>query len=801
MSKQDIEKRLGFAAQGVKAEMAASFEDRQRAAGYKWQVRYTKQLGKTDSNNAMEIDETLAFATESAARKWADTMIKKGWYKGTSGTPEKVLTAKVVPFARPGTKAKMALTIYTVGAKNACYEALANLKALAQLASETNSGWDFHVTVMTDHVKDAIARMETKPTQAATDLDKAVDTLGMLKKIEPKRLNDIQKGSLKQLIGYVAKSLRDARANIKVVTTASRPGVKTKFGRFSTEFEFLANQIKNQPDLAKKNIIVLAKKMGKEVDITRAEFEQLMQYAAKLGMETQVANAHDDVRPGFARAGAKAKMAKRMVVDTITSGNQKHELGYESVTQSLTAGEPPHEWFRPIIRTTNLDTGKSSEKASQPHYTEKSARDWLKNYASSVKPSTDPLYAEYASNREKISKMMTRLAQARNNPELRQKLQAESDKLDARQREVAAQLQKRKSSRPGAKAAFAASDIIVKKDGQYIYYYPEDDDRATFPDDNGKGAYTVKSNRTGKPVSAKTYRSFQEAAAASNEMNEKLPPLKKAKASRPGAKAKMAIRAGNFVKFKYIVAPGDKEFRGKVVRIEGKYAIVDFGITTPAYQEWVQPGQMTRRILVDELVTASRPGAKASVDFDLAESCWEGYEAVGTKKKDGKTVPNCVPKKKASRPGAKAKFATEVGRKGNKSAMISRDATGTWYAYVVQRIETGIGKEEDMLGTMRSYSTEDRAKRAAIKALDTSGFSRPGVKAKFEKEYVLWGLPKGETDAIHQQVLSTQAKTPAQMEDVKKRAAAAGWHSFRVQILDLSKPYKGFSRPGAKAKA
>ena len=84
----------------------------------------------------------------------------------------------------------------------------------------------------------------------------------------------------------------------------------------------------------------------------------------------------------------------------------------------------------------------------------------------------------------------------------------------------------------------------------------------------------------------------------------------------------------------------------------------------------------------------------------------------------------------ASRPGVKAKFATEVGRKGNKSAMISRDATGTWYAYVVQRIETGIGKDEDMLGTMRAYSTEDRAKRAAIKALDTSGFSRPGVKAK-----------------------------------------------------------------------
>ena len=26
--------------------------------------------------------------------------------------------------------------------------------------------------------------------------------------------------------------------------------------------------------------------------------------------------------------------------------------------------------------------------------------------------------------------------------------------------------------------------------------------------------------------------------------------------------------------------------------------------------------------------------------------CWKGYEAIGMKKKGGRTVPNCVPKKK-----------------------------------------------------------------------------------------------------------------------------------------------------------
>jgi len=32
--------------------------------------------------------------------------------------------------------------------------------------------------------------------------------------------------------------------------------------------------------------------------------------------------------------------------------------------------------------------------------------------------------------------------------------------------------------------------------------------------------------------------------------------------------------------------------------------------------------------------------------FGLEDACWEGYEAVGTKQQDGRTVPNCVPMSK-----------------------------------------------------------------------------------------------------------------------------------------------------------
>lgn len=82
------------------------------------------------------------------------------------------------------------------------------------------------------------------------------------------------------------------------------------------------------------------------------------------------------------------------------------------------------------------------------------------------------------------------------------------------------------------------------------------------------------------------------------------------------------------------------------------------------------------------------------------------------------------------------------------------------------------------------------------KTEDRFYFGKHGQPERFEKEYVLWGLPKGQTDRLHEKVLSTKAKTPAQMEEIKRRAAKDGWHSFRVQILDLSKPYTRFSRPG-----
>ena len=33
------------------------------------------------------------------------------------------------------------------------------------------------------------------------------------------------------------------------------------------------------------------------------------------------------------------------------------------------------------------------------------------------------------------------------------------------------------------------------------------------------------------------------------------------------------------------------------------------------------------------------------IDLELKEPCWDGYEQIGWKEKNGKKVPNCVPQK------------------------------------------------------------------------------------------------------------------------------------------------------------
>ncbi len=59
---------------------------------------------------------------------------------------------------------------------------------------------------------------------------------------------------------------------------------------------------------------------------------------------------------------------------------------------------------------------------------------------------------------------------------------------------------------------------------------------------------------------------------------------------------------------------------------------------------------------------------------DLKDACWKGYTAVGTKKKNGKTVPNCVPKEDTSTEEGYSPD-TDPKRKNNKVSLTKSDKT------------------------------------------------------------------------------------------------------------------------------
>ena len=66
------------------------------------------------------------------------------------------------------------------------------------------------------------------------------------------------------------------------------------------------------------------------------------------------------------------------------------------------------------------------------------------------------------------------------------------------------------------------------------------------------------------------------------------------------------------------------------------------------YRCWTEAfGGTPEQFAFDRVNSFIADGFAAQLDEDLKKACWKGYEAIGMKKKNGKTVPNCVPVKEA----------------------------------------------------------------------------------------------------------------------------------------------------------
>lgn len=75
---------------------------------------------------------------------------------------------------------------------------------------------------------------------------------------------------------------------------------------------------------------------------------------------------------------------------------------------------------------------------------------------------------------------------------------------------------------------------------------------------------------------------------------------------------------------------------------------------------------------------AAHPGKSIGEDkkktLKNTNPCWKGYKPVGTKEKDGRTVPNCVPVEEASSPAQQAAIAVNMKKAHKKPADVSEEA-------------------------------------------------------------------------------------------------------------------------------
>lgn len=127
----------------------------------------------------------------------------------------------------------------------------------------------------------------------------------------------------------------------------------------------------------------------------------------------------------------------------------------------------------------------------------------------------------------------------------------------------------------------------------------------------------------------------------------------------------------------------------------------------------------------------SRPGQPER--FGLEDACWEGYEPVGTKQKDGRTVPNCVPKDENAEP---EEFGVQDPAKELVRVRIgSSTVSAQEFREYAKRFVPGVSQNDFLPDMIQKVNAALQRRGDSIRAeivTKAQGFSRPGQPDKFD---------------------------------------------------------------------
>jgi hypothetical protein len=219
----------------------------------------------------------------------------------------------------------------------------------------------------------------------------------------------------------------------------------------------------------------------------------------------------------------------------------------------------------------------------------------------------------------------------------------------------------------------------------------------------------------------------------------------KRKMSRPGAKSTMAITPIRVTEAEYAALAardavsrkilGDSQYQitpsDRTIRAAGdaayKTALARHNAWDKAWRN--APNDAARADIEARTEAAeskmrvyrgSRPGAKANMG--LEDACWKGYEAVGMKTKDGKDVPNCVPKATAAKPATPA--MRELERKMHDlmqkaDRLLKQSLSAAVTAEESQRLQDEVERISEQLDAMGDELNTQRK---------AAGFAKPEIE-------------------------------------------------------------------------
>ena len=135
------------------------------------------------------------------------------------------------------------------------------------------------------------------------------------------------------------------------------------------------------------------------------------------------------------------------------------------------------------------------------------------------------------------------------------------------------------------------------------------------------------------------------------------------------------------------------------------------------------------KLTVEKSYFDVKPGsladAAAKVVSEDKDPCWKDYEMIGTKKKDGKEVPNCVPKEETI-----VEFSTQQIKQAYGILNDPRYKQGNYDGAVkaIEKLAKGLSKHKDVANALKR-ANEEVIKENPLMALGRTAAAAAGAAA------------------------------------------------------------------------